>query len=700
MIRTGSRIRLGSILLLAAMAAPPAWAEITVQEMEGTAQIQMEGERRWRPMKGDEVINDNDVVKTGYRSKLVLRAERINQIVIGSNSKVLINLSRSKRALPVLSITLFEGAILSKIVTNIEFTVYTTTASTSTKASTFSTVVEEKTGRSGFQVLAGDVKVRNLVLKGEVQLIPGSTSVIEANRIPSNPNPLTTTHVSILGRFFGEKYVETQIKETGVKPVKAVSAADARIKASGAVGKAPYRKPQVEKPQLKSPFDMNFVIEKIAENEAVQNRIYTRPPEPGQVFVFERMVGGDVRAGLFNETVYPFFAAKSGLKWRALEIVMELPFAPSTDGQVGAGEWNSLDAILEKLQKIQIAPSRLPFYVAAGAIQPLTLGYGLAVEDFSNNLPRAAVQRSGVQAGITLTNWTLGLVVPNLTTGDALISHLQYDDGLFSLLLAYMLDMDQTKGLHPGDAGFLQREYEFPAQKSKPLSQYEIEATWNIFYHPPVWLQMYFGFSQLLAPDEGNIGYGLIVPGISLHLHDWRLLGEVRTHNDRFVSPYYNCFWAEERARFLADSTVVTMQERLIDNHAAKGVKFQIERNLLKGSSVAFSHFRNLAAYDSAKSVRPKADANTRLLIQLSSEAVRRIRSLSLYFDRYHAGYFEGGLLDPAHQSRAGLMAEILLGKWQLDLGARTYFLDTNGQYSGESMERMTDVTLGFKKHF
>lgn len=682
--------------------AAPLRAEITVSEMEGSAQIQMEGERRWRAMKGDEVINDNDVIKTGYKSKISLRAERINQIVIGSNSKVLINVSRSKRSLPVVSVTLFEGAILSKIISNVEFTVYTTTASATTQGSVLSAVVEEKTGRSGFQVLSGNVVAQNLIIKGEAKLTPGSTSVIEANRPPSSPNPLTTTHVSILGRFFGNKYIDAQIKETGARPVKAVHAADTRIKASATLGKAPYKRANAkEAPALESPFDLNFVVERIAEKEAVQNRIYTRPSEPGQVFVLERVVGGDFRTVIFNGRSYPFFGVRTGLRWRALQLVMGFPFVPSITGQMGAGEWNTPDAILEKFSKLQIAPSRMPFYVVMGALEPLTLGYGLAVEDFSYRLPRAAVQKTGIKAALTLTDWTFGIVVPNITGGDVLIPHFQYDDGLFSLLFAYIMDTDQTRGLHAGDIAFLNRSLDTPADTTlRPISQYDIEATWNIYYHPPVWLQMYAGFSQIRSAERGNIGYGVIAPGFSLYLRQWKLMAEIRSHTDSFISPYYNPFWAEDRARFMADSSIVTLEDRLIDNHAAKGVKFLVERSFLKGSTMAISHFRNLTAFDSTNRFRPRTDANTRFLLRLSDEALPSVKSLSLYFDRYHEGYFEETFSGPASQSRAGLQLQTLLATYEVDLDAKTYFLDTDGQYTVSSLGRVWDVTLSFGKHF
>lgn len=682
----------------------PAFAEILVESVEGSANIQVEGERVWRPLKGDEIIHDNDVIRTSYKSKLVMRAERMNQIVMGSNTKLLVNYTKSKKAKPGVSVTLFEGALFSRIIANVEYIVYTTAASAATENACFSAIVEEKTGRTGFQVLSGSVVAKNLVLKGDIPLIQGGTTVIEPNRPPSPSKPITVAHIEVLSRFFGDVYIQKQVKETGVKPVESAVSQKKRITASATLGKPKY-KYNTEPPGevLKPQFDLNFIMGQVIKDEETYNRLYQSPEETGAFHFRDHLLGVYFRMQSFNGITYPYGGIKMGLRFKEAEAMIHFPFVPLEDGSFSVGEWGSAEAILEKIEHVLWYPSQIPLSVEFGRLAPFTRGYGLSVEDFSYYLPSSAIQKSGIRTAVSFLDWKAEFVTPDAVSFDILMPSITFDNGQIFFLLAYNYDRDENLGLHPGDFKFLHREKtDLPAAgKEAPLHQYDLETAFNVIYRPPIWLQIYAGFSQILS-DSGNVGYGAIIPGFSLSWHTYKFLLEMHAHNDRFFSPLYNSFFGEERALYNQDTRqIITLASRITDNASAKGLKIGVSRNFWETSSFEFSYFQNVLGYSSGQKTEVDKDAIVRMKVVLSSEKIKWLRGVEFAFDQYHSGYWGANLFDMTSQSRVGLWGDFIVFKtWEPYFNTQIYFLPIKGTAQPSDLGARTDVCVGITKHF
>lgn len=691
------------ILAAVLLGLAPMWAhaEILVDELEGTAQVQIEGERVWKRIKGSDEIRDNDVLKTGYRSKLVLRVEKNNQLVVGSNTKILINYTKKSRTKSTLSVTLFEGALFSKIVSNLDYTVYTTTASATTQLAHFSSIVEEKTGRTGFQVMSGNVIGKNLVLKGDLNLTIGSTSIVEANRPPSNPKPLTTRHVDVLSRFFGKKYIQRQIKETGVKPVIVAKKTTKRIKRSATLGRPKYKRQKLEETKLKPMFDMDYIMGRIVDDKMATERLYEKVPPPPAFTKRDHIIGAGMKMVRHDGGSYPYWNIRTGIQWKDFKLMLRFPFVPPEEGGIGMGEWSSADAILEKIAMAEWIPEKLPFYFTLGDLPPITLGYGLSTEKFQYYLPSAAVQKTGLQFGMLVKDVQVEVFTPSVLSWDLIGQTFIYDSGLFMFLIAYLIDLDQNAGLHPGDYAFLNRDYVFPSEPTRAVHLYDLQAAWNIYYHPPAWLQLHAGFSQILEADSGSVGYGAILPGFTLTYYSWRLLLELRATKGKFVAPYYHPFTGEERASYGTGNTANVVQSRMNDAPSTKAVRVGIGKNVLKGSSISITYTQNVLAEDTTGRITPPKDATTQFRFSLSEQALAVFRNLDFYFEQYHGDYFNYGYFEMSPLTRLGVDAGMLLRrKWEIELGFGMRFRDTRGNGLPDDVESIVEFGGAIARHF
>ena len=79
----------------------------------GKIQVQKEGERVWKNVNKKITVTDGDILKTGHKSFIVLQVGESNVIVIGADSRVLINFAPYEGELNLeytLTATIFEGA--------------------------------------------------------------------------------------------------------------------------------------------------------------------------------------------------------------------------------------------------------------------------------------------------------------------------------------------------------------------------------------------------------------------------------------------------------------------------------------------------------------------------------------------------------------------------------------------------------------
>ena len=247
-----------------------------VISLEGSAKVQRVQKKEWENVAIGAQLHDNDIVESYFQTKCVLRFGKGNIVIVGSNSKALLNIRERENSpgstISDVNITLFSGACFVKAISQAHIGVYTSNAVGETENGSFSTVVESKTGETGFQVLGGKVKTRNIAQKEGIDLISGQTTMIFPGKEPTAPLYITYKHVSVLKHFFGDEYIQSEMDAAGIKATEDVTSRSSTLLSDAMTG-GQFGNEQ-EMSTYKIPFSLNKIYGAILDDRAKNARTY------------------------------------------------------------------------------------------------------------------------------------------------------------------------------------------------------------------------------------------------------------------------------------------------------------------------------------------------------------------------------------------------------------------------------------------
>ena len=270
-----------SAFLLCVMSV--SWAQtFEVISLDGSAKVQRVQKKDMENLSIGSQLHDNDIVESFFQTKCVLRFGKVNIVIIGSNSKILLNIREKETApgtiISDVNLTLFSGACFVKAISQAHIGVYTSNAVGETDNGSFSTVVESKTGETGFQVLGGNAKTRNIAQKEGINLGSGQTTMIFPGKEPTAPLYITYKHVSVLKHFFGEDYIVSELEAAGIKPTEDKSSRSSLLSQDQLFGRGSSQ----DLSTYKTPFSLNKIFGAILEDRKKNTNLYTPIPKPGR----------------------------------------------------------------------------------------------------------------------------------------------------------------------------------------------------------------------------------------------------------------------------------------------------------------------------------------------------------------------------------------------------------------------------------
>jgi len=114
-------------------------------------------------------------------------------------------------------------------------------------------------------------------------------------------------------------------------------------------------------------------------------------------------VGGGIGAVSINGVLYNSVVLRPEFTAGKFGIGLDLPLYFNADGEIRTDEWNDASDILDKIYYIRYGYPEDNFYIRAGALSSVTLGYGLIVRDYTNTINYPTVRQIGgrfrVQSG-------------------------------------------------------------------------------------------------------------------------------------------------------------------------------------------------------------------------------------------------------------------------------------------------------------
>lgn len=291
-------------------------------------------------------------------------------------------------------------------------------------------------------------------------------------------------------------------------------------------------------------------------------------------------------------------------------------------------------------------------YVRVGALENVTLGYGLILSDYRNTLEEPGVKKTGIDVSIQgMSPWNAGLRLLvndalDLSRGGALIGGrlsarpILYPDesgvGRLEVGFTFVADTDQYEGL---------RSLRLP---SRPPGDAVGMAGFDASY--PIWDRGYsrltlYGQYARLVDRNGVQGEGFGAPGLQFVLGPLRARAEYRRFSGQFRPQYFDDLYEKTRARYdEARRTAFTKASTLTDT-SMRGV-YGDARLSLGPLLTAAAAYQRLSGQGDATSQRFIARA------ALAPALLRRVPYLSqasAYYEKYNidtrqAGFFKSTL--------------------------------------------------------
>jgi hypothetical protein len=338
------------------------------------------------------------------------------------------------------------------------------------------------------------------------------------------------------------------------------------------------------------------------------------PPlgHPGEAEGHVRM-NGTIGMVIINGKIYQQFGLRPDIPFGKFGVGLDLTFRFDQDGNFKDDEWDEGKDYIDKLYYLRYGQPGDPFYLRVGALDNVTLGYGLIMRRYANTIQYPEIKRIGVytegsKSGVgwqAMMNNLKELDQPGLMAG-----RLYYNTGFKGLTIgatlahdgnqfAGILDLDKDGvpdrlDIAPGKNDFAVQSYlrnmfrdhpqdlqdlvhrgflpnvldSLRSYKGMKESVTEVGADAGIpIYHGhgfSLW-----GYGQMAKIVD--FGWGWSFPGARLTVGPVELSGEYRRYQPEFRGDFFNFSYEIERVQLENDTTFVTKEHTLKGLGSAQG---------------------------------------------------------------------------------------------------------------------------------
>jgi len=233
---------------------------------------------------------------------------------------------------------------------------------------------------------------------------------------------------------------------------------------------------------------------------------------------------------------------------------LDLSLYLDADGNILDEYWDDPEDYIDKIYYIRYAHKGDPFYLRAGALEEVNLGYGLVMRDYSNIMEYPSTIRVGAELGLNRRQFVVEAMFANFRE--------LADPGVVGGRVAYrpllQTDLPLVRNLEVGATAAVDGnqyagvECELDATLPDSLYADREAVVWGIDAGVPVLrggfvdVDVYAQFAQI-----DGYGKGVTVPGIRAAAGPVRAEFEYCIFGKQFISDYFNRTYDLERAQSL-----------------------------------------------------------------------------------------------------------------------------------------------------
>ncbi len=713
---------LSSLLLIFITSVQAQGPFFEVISIEGTAKVQRAQKREWEKISIGSKLFDNDLVETYFQTKMRIRFGENNLIILGSNSKALLNIvpKEDKRGIITsVNLTLFGGGIFAKAISNCHISFYSANAVGEMDSGSVSIVTDAKSGETGFQVLGGSVYVRNIAQQKRIPLRAGLTTMILPNKEPTAPLYLTHRHAAVLKHFFGEEYITDELNISGIEPTDEQGSAS-RLALSQSLSRNPST---ISDPGThKSTFSPNRVYGSVLLDQdsfpfykALSRPLYASSHKGHLKFVSN--------LGIYSGGLKSNFSLAPSIQFPRINFALQFSLSQNSSSVMNPG-FSSASGILDKIQCLSVGKLSDSTFIFLGRIEDYSLGYGLIVDRFSNRDPNRIFNSPGITGQINiLEDLNFKAFLGNLTNPVYGGAYINYSPSVYSLGAGYYFDFDLYR------ENFLPDEFRYALMEETqssifdPLLNpanshiYEIDLGTNIVSAYDFKMDILFEFAQKL--QNGNDGIVARIPTVLFDIKQMRIGASLVIETKRLLSSHFGPFYLGNRYRVKQDKsglyndTVYTQNNYLSKHRKSSGFALTFKTNPVKGldidvyykqdfiskSTLALSQTDN----NSDSSFRVSGDFTLLLSCKINDTLVPLFKYGEIYFQQFHGRLFPANstfFSSWAMQSGFNLMTRPLLKKLAFEAGGKLLYIDRDHNNSVDDKDLIFEIYLGMQWGF
>jgi hypothetical protein len=553
------RLAAGTIIgvLACALSAGAADVWFDVVGLEGSAKIQRSQKRMWEELSLQDRVSDNDIVESFFQARVILKFGKSNVVILGPNSRLLVNISaieKDQNKNIDARLTLFSGGVFVKAVGGCKVSVYTSSAVCELDKGAVSSVTEEKSGQTGFQVLDGSIAARNIAQHEAQTLSAGQTTMIFPGKKPTASLYITSRHVRVLKHFFGDDYIQSQLSAAGITPTEDKGAAATRSFSEN-IGER--KAANADEGFYKRPFSQNRLWGIILDDQ-YNERAGFRPIGEAAAPLrggFVNAVGGEAVAGGGR---FPAVTFAGGYSFPAFGVGLHLAFQKNYEN-FGAFQFTSGEGFLDIIDNIdlRLRPRRAldTLYIHVGALKELALGNGLMVDGYDNRNPLSLFHPMGARFIVRKDPVSLQGFLGDLGSLSPGGAFLAFEPSLYHFLAGYYFDLDPFgAAIKPANARFMVPDTIPPKTKAESqIHTLELDFGVDMLLRSDVVMRLYIEYAKKILP--GPDGFALRAPYVTVVWRRMNFGGGFCMEGGRLALPWLSSLESSGRPRIItADS--------------------------------------------------------------------------------------------------------------------------------------------------
>jgi len=376
-------------------------------------------------------------------------------------------------------------------------------------------------------------------------------------------------------------------------------------------------------------------------------------------------MNGAVGASVINGVNYQFLSLRPDISIGKFGIGLDLSIYFDADGNIRKEDWDQGADIVEKIYYVRWGLPGDPFYIRAGNLSPVTLGYGLVMRRYTNSIEWPSVRRVGMQMEVHAGSIGVETVIGNFREIES--------PGLVAARVTYELDMilpltiganvgydgnqylgakDEDNDGVPDRADIFagKNDYDFANQIEAEIGSVNARKLIAIgaipdIYNLPLTIQdlkdpvMVMGIDVGLpllngerfslwtyaqAAQIANYGMGIAAPGLVFTMGPFHAGAEYRIFGKEFRGDYFDMTYETNRVFYSeVDSSYHTRESLLTGMPAANGIWADAGMTFF-GLVEIYGAYQNMA-YDggeSTQSVYTSASLKEKLIPKISTAEV------------------------------------------------------------------------------